>query len=64
MTRRIPSAIQRAKAASGADRQSLPNQFDGLDFSVHRRRRRDQYDLVTLEFDAADQVPIYVVLNR
>ena len=44
------------QAASGADRQTLPNQFDGLNFSVHRSRWGDQYDLVTLEFDAADQV--------
>ena len=47
-----------------SNRQTLPNQFDGLDFPVHRRRRCNQYDLITLEFDAADQVLTYIVLNR
>src|SRR5208282_1293400 len=41
-----------------------PGQFDGLNFSVHHRRRSDQYDLIALESDVADQVLVYIVLNR
>src|SRR5271166_4857248 len=41
-----------------------PGQFDGLNFSVHHRRWGDQYDLIALESDAADQVLIHIVLNR
>ena len=46
------------------DPETLPNQFDGLDFSIHWRRRRDQDDSIILEFDCAHQFFIYIVLNR
>ena len=58
------TTIPAVSRLSGADWQTLPNQFDGLDFSVYPRRRCNQCDLIALEFDTADQVPIYIVLNR
>ena len=50
--------------SSCADLEALPYQFDGLNFSVYQRRWRNQYDPIVLKLDAADQVSIYVVLNR
>ena len=49
---------------SRADLHALPGQFDALDLSIDRRRRRNQYDLIAVEFNAADQVLPHVVLNR
>jgi hypothetical protein len=34
---------------SGADWETLPNQFDRLHFSVHRSGWRNQYDLISPE---------------
>lgn len=56
----LPQEVRR----SGTGRETLPNQFDDLNFSVQPRRWCNQYDLITLEFDTANQVLIYIVLNR
>jgi len=53
----------KCKGASGGAPYSLPNQFEDLRFSIHRRRWRDQRDSIAMEFDVADQVPAYIVLN-
>jgi hypothetical protein len=49
---------------SRANRQTLPNQFNGLDFSIDPRRWCNQYDLVTPELYLADQIFAHVVLDR
>jgi len=51
-------------AFSVAGRQTLPDQFDGLESSVQSCWWSNQYDSITLEFDVADQVLIDIVLNR
>jgi hypothetical protein len=50
--------------SSCADLEALSYLFEGLNFSVYQRRWRNQYDPIVLKLDAADQVSIYVVLNR
>src|SRR6266436_5532495 len=42
--------------------QTLPNQFESLDFSVNGCRWRNQYDPVTFKLDTANQVRVYPVL--
>jgi len=49
---------------SQAGFETLPNQFNGLQFSVHHGRRGNQYDLITLKLYGSDQIPIHIVLNR
>jgi len=49
---------------SGADRVTLPNQFDGLNLSVHCCRWCNQDYSITMKFDAADKIPIHIVLDR
>ncbi len=56
--------ILRANMPSDASREPLPNQFDGLDFSIHRRRRRNQGNSIAVELDAADEFLAYIALDR
>src|SRR5258708_2892886 len=58
----IPNSWQ--ISSSGFCLQSLPNQLDSLDFSIHRSRWCCQYDSVLLEFNVANQFLIYIILDQ
>jgi len=64
LTRARAGTFAHRERFSGDDGQALPNQFEGLNFSVYPCRRSNQYDLRTLEFHSANQVLADIVLNR
>src|SRR5882762_172455 len=48
---------------SGVCGQTLPNQFESLDFSANGCRWRNQYDPLIFKLDTANQVRVYPILN-
>ena len=57
-----PEDMRRNARLSGGCGQTLPNQFESLDFSANGCRWRNQYDPVTFKLDAANQVRVYPIL--